>query len=235
VRRARGRIQHRPCMRPSLIPLALVLCCVAIVRAEPPSPAIDLLADTQLAGWTVVSSDGTPVAGLCTRTAEGVVVAGSSSSYLLTEGVYENYTLSIEYRWPANAVTRTNGGVLLHVAARPTTAQPWPTCFQLQTKSQYVGELRQIGGATFAEPITTPARNNMPPIRTRQATSSELPPGEWNTVKVVCRNGSIEVRVNGVLQNSVTAAQPHTGRIGIALEGSALEFRSMRLTPLPAG
>ena len=36
------------------------------------------------------------------------------------------------------------------------------------------------------------------------AASSEKPTGEWNTMEVICKGNTIEVSVNGVLQNKGT-------------------------------
>ena len=38
----------------------------------------------------------------------------------------------------------------------------------------------------------------------KMAASSEKPAGEWNTMEVVCKGNTIEVFVNGVLQNKGT-------------------------------
>ena len=43
----------------------------------------------------------------------------------------------------------------------------------------------------------------------------------------------IEVTVNGVPQNRVSAARPDAGRIGLQLEGLPYELRNIAITPLP--
>jgi hypothetical protein len=64
------------------------------------------------------------------------------------------------------------------------------------------------------------------------APDSELPAGSWNAMDVTCRDGAIEVAINGVPQNRVTAAVPRAGRIGFQLEGTPYELRNLRLVPL---
>jgi hypothetical protein len=61
---------------------------------------------------------------------------------------------------------------------------------------------------------------------------SEKPAGEWNACDITCRAGTLEVRINGVLQNRVTQRQPAAGRIGFQLEGTPFELRRVTLTPL---
>jgi hypothetical protein len=58
-------------------------------------------------------------------------------------------------------------------------------------------------------------------------------PGEWNTIDVVCRNSTIRVTVNDVVENRVTNCEPHAGKIGLQLEGLPFELRIFRITPLP--
>ncbi|MDZ7724687.1 MAG: DUF1080 domain-containing protein [candidate division KSB1 bacterium] len=62
--------------------------------------------------------------------------------------------------------------------------------------------------------------------------SSENPEGEWNTYSIVCDSAEMTVRVNGVLQNSVTDVSFISGPIGFQSEGSAIEFRNLYIEPL---
>ena len=87
-----------------------------------------------------------------------------------------------------------------------------------------------MAGATFAEPLTS-APGKTPQLD-RQKPSSEKPLGEWNAIDVVCRGDTVEVTVNGVVQNRVTSSQPAAGKIGLQLEGLPYELRNLRLTPL---
>ncbi len=222
-------------MSPHTVVLGALLSLATVAAAQEPAPAIDLFGADTFAGWSVVSPEKLAVHEVCTRTPEGIAIAGSPIGYLATEASYENYRLRFEYRWPAATAPRSNGGILLHVASDPVAPSPWPTCIQLQTKVQYAGDLLQMFGSSFAEPITTPAKGSTPPIRARQQARSELPLGEWNTVDILCNRDTIEVRINGVLQNRVTKVVPNSGRIGLQLEGAPFEVRNVRLTPLASG
>ena len=46
------------------------------------------------------------------------------------------------------------------------------------------------------------------------------------------RDDTIKVSVNGVLQNKLSYATPHSGRFGFQLDGIPFELRAIRLTPL---
>ena len=62
--------------------------------------------------------------------------------------------------------------------------------------------------------------------------SSEKDAGEWNVMDIVCQDGNIEVRVNGVLQNKGSQSLHKKGYIGLQSEGGPLEFRKIQLKQL---
>jgi hypothetical protein len=67
---------------------------------------------------------------------------------------------------------------------------------------------------------------------TKLAQSSEKPAGEWNTMEVVCKEKTIEVFVNGVLQNKGTNLNVSSGSICLQSEGKEIEFRNVFLSPI---
>lgn len=223
-------------MMPRRILLGSLLAITGWASGAPPATeTLDLFSDPEFAGWSVVAANAADIRSICSRTTDGTIaLTGTPTGYLLTDATYENFVLRLEYRWPADAAPKSNGGILLHIVSGPVAPAAWPTCIQLQTKVQNAGDLLQMFGATFTEPVTSPAKGNVPPLRARQQDASERPFGEWNIVEIGCLRGMIEVRINGVLQNRVTGAEPHAGRIGIQLEGAPFELRHVRLLPIPA-
>ncbi|NBQ56880.1 MAG: DUF1080 domain-containing protein [Opitutaceae bacterium] len=190
--------------------------------------AADLLNGRDFTGWELISLPTTPAAinAVCHYNTDGsLAVAGQPVCYLTTTATYENYTLHAEWRWTDKP---GNGGILLHIASGPKD-RAWPLCHQVQTKNKSVGDLIPMAGATFAEPLDPAAKV---PARTHSAIDSEKPVGAWNSCDIVCRDGTIIVTVNGVLQNKISRATPHSGRIGFQLEGIPFELRAIRLTPL---
>ena len=59
------------------------------------------------------------------------------------------------------------------------------------------------------------------------------PVGEWNTVEVTCRGGTIAALLNGVEVARGEKAEPDRGPIGWQAEGQPVRFRNLRLRPLP--
>ena len=64
----------------------------------------------------------------------------------------------------------------------------------------------------------------------KKSASNEKPVGEWNTLEVTCRDNSITVLVNGLLQNEATGVTLSKGYICLQSEGKDIEFRNISLT-----
>jgi hypothetical protein len=62
--------------------------------------------------------------------------------------------------------------------------------------------------------------------------SSEKPAGEWNSYDITSLDGTLELVVNGVLQNSGTGMTLTEGNIALQSEGAPLQFRNIYLQPL---
>ena len=208
--------------------LLYLLSLGAAVAASP----INLFNGKDLTGLELVATPATDVATAC-HVADGGVLAisGKPIGYLLAAGSYENYKLHVEYRWPAEAAKNSNSGVLVHIASGPVDRNTWPLCFQIQTKMGRAGDLLPMAGAKFAEPLSSPPGAKTPQLE-RAGVAAEKAPGEWNSVDLVCRDGVIQVTINGVSENHVTQCEPHAGRIGLQLEGVPFEIRNFQLTRL---
>lgn len=217
-------------MPTSLRPALALLLSAVLVRAETPTKPTALLNGKDLAGWELVVTPAADLAKVCTYNPDGSLgVAGTPVSFLATTVSYENYSLHAEWRWKDKP---GNGGILLHIASGPKDRQ-WPLSLQVQLKNKSVGDLIPMAGATFAEPLTTPA-NAATPLRAHDGADAEKPVGEWNSADIVCRGDVVEVTINGVHQSRLTKVSPAKGKIGFQLEGVAFELRNVRIAPVPA-
>jgi len=205
---------------------ALTLTVAAFAAA----PAADLFNGKDLTGWELVAADKTAaLADICTIKPDGVIaVSGRPTGFFQTTASYTNYRIHVEWRWSGKP---GNGGVLVHIASGAIDRNTWPLSFQIQTKNKAVGDLLPMAGAKFAETLTS-APNAAVAQRAHTAADSEKPAGEWNACDIVCNAGTIEVTVNGVLQNRVSQCAPATGKVGFQLEGTPFELRNVTLTPL---
>ena len=205
-----------------------VLGLVAAGCAGVPAREERLLDGAGLAGWELQTTPAARLQDVVTVKPDGVLdVAGKPAGFFATTASFRNYRLHAEWRWTGQP---GNAGVLLHVSPGAMD-RVWPLSLQVQTKRGSAGDVLPMAGATFAEPATS-APGAQPVIKTRTGGDSELSPGEWNSVDIVCRDGTVDVAVNGVAQNRVTAVQPSAGRIGFQLEGAPYQLRNVTLVRL---
>ncbi len=201
---------------------AAVLLVSVAAQADP------MFNGRDFAGWELRTDPAAVIADVFKVLPDGVIEStGKPSGFLATQASYRNYRLHVEWRWTGKP---GNGGVLLHVSDGAMD-RVWPYSLQVQTKRGAAGDLLPMAGATFAEPVTS-APGAQPVIKAHTAPDSELAAGEWNGADIVCRDGSVEVTVNGVVQNRVSQVKPSEGRVGFQLEGAPYQLRNVRLEKL---
>jgi hypothetical protein len=212
-------------MFPVALACAMMTGCASAPKTLPDSKGADAFK------WDATELVTTPAATMSEVFVPGkdgvIAVAGKPSGYLATRATYTNYRLHAEWRWTGKP---GNAGVLLHIQGGPKD-NVWPLSQQVQTKHGFAGDILPMAGASFGEPLTT-APGAYPAIKGHTGADSERPAGEWNSMDVVSRDGTIEVSINGVAQNRVTNAAPRTGRIGFQLEGTPYELRNVSITQL---
>ena len=219
-------------MRP-LICCLLGLLLSSYARAADSASATTTAAPTDffngkdVPAWGYITTPPTDIAKVCTVTNGILAVAGKPTGYfVLPVTPTGNYTLHAEYRWTKDN-PKNNGGVLVNISSGPVQQNLWPTCFQIQTKTQHAGDVIPMGGAKCAEVPTDKTQRDL------QAKVSEKPSGEWNGVEVTRKGDTLDCSVNGVVQNHVTQCVPASGKLGFQLEGYPYELRHITLTPLP--
>ena len=209
-----------------MLKLRGLFLALAVVTAN--AGAGDLFNGRDFAGWELVTTPAASIADVFTVRPDGVIEStGKPAGFIATVASYRNYRLHVEWRWNGKP---GNAGVLLHISPGPMD-QVWPLSLQVQTKHGSAGDLLPMAGASFAEPLTSAAGAPVA-IKARMAADSEKPAGEWNSCDIVARDGAVEVRINGVVQNSASKVEPSSGRIGFQLEGAAYELRHVALTTL---
>src|SRR5207302_1593169 len=90
--------------------------------------------------------------------ADGAIRAsGEVFGYLATEKEYENYHLTVEFKWgektyPPRETLSRDSGVLLHATG---TDQVWPQCIECQMIEGGTGDVILVGGKTKTK-LTAP-------------------------------------------------------------------------------
>ena len=148
-------------------------------------------------------------------------ITGNPFGYMRTKESFSDYRLHLEWRWPFEA---TNSGVFIH-AQIPDTI--WIKSFECQLATGNAGDFICMNGTDMNERTDKSQR-----VIKKMAASTEKPVGEWNTMEVVCTASTIEVLVNGVLQNKGTGVSVNRGYICLQSEGKDIEFRNVFLTKL---
>ena len=149
----------------------------------------------------------------------GVLIYNSpEQSYLRTNEEYENYKFHCEWRW-MTPDEKGNSGVLIHVQ-QPDSV--WPKCMQVQLKKDYAGDLLGMSGAQCDQTIGKPKDTG-----DKLNSSNEKPGIEWNDCDIICKNDSVVVYINGLLQNTGTNLNIRKGAIALQLESWPIMFRNV--------
>ena len=149
--------------------------------------------------------------------------SGNPVGFLRTRQEYSDYILVFEWRWPEKP---GNSGVLLRMGGEEKI---WPLCMEAQLMHKRAGDFVGMG-CSFNE---NKARKGSPISYTpRMNDSNEKEPGGWNKYEIVCKGDTIEVTINGQLQNKATGVSLRRGYIGFQSEGVPITFRNIKLTPL---
>lgn len=170
----------------------------------------------------------------------GMLVSLSSpEGHLITDSVYKDYRLTVEYRYPGKP---GNCGVLVHASTPRALYKMFPKSLEVQMEHGNAGDFWCI-----AEDIEVPdmekrrgPRDQWGSVDGKQrrilnlTDSSEKKLGEWNTMVIECLGNSIKVWVNGDLVNAGFNCTADKGQIALQAEGSEVEFRKLELTPIKA-
>jgi len=208
------------------------------------------------AGWTMFLGDPNVDPKTVWSIEDGAILCkGNPKGYLRTDSDYANYHLHVEWKWVDKG---GNSGVLVHMSEPDKV---WPKCIECQLMSGNAGDFWVIDTEfkehadlvkkfeeeqAQATPAPTPAASDKakkkgkdkakpkgPGRRTpKMGPSSEKPLGEWNSYDIVCKGDTIEVSVNGVLQNKATQVNVQSGKILLQSEGTPIEFRNVYIEPV---
>ncbi len=166
-----------------------------------------------------------------------LVSLGTPNGHLITDKVYQNYRLEVEYRFAGKP---GNCGVLVHASTPRALYKMFPKSLEVQMMHENAGDFWCI-----VEDITVPdmekrrgPKENWGITEGKErriinlTDDSEKPVGQWNTMQIECVGNAIKVWVNGDLVNFGTNCTATKGQIAVQAEGSEVEFRKLLLTPI---
>ncbi len=181
-----------------------------------------------LSNWDFVLEDNSVSPADVFKVVDGAIyIKGEPLGYMFTKSQYENYNLSLEYKWEGEA---SNSGVFLIIEE---ALNPFPKCIECQLMDQKAGDFVLLAGSDMEEykmPEGVVERPQFPVVE-KNADSSEKPAGEWNKLDISVYDGVIDVFVNGVHQNTGTSVAK-VGHIGLQSEGGGIYFRNLNLNEI---
>ncbi len=217
---------------------ALLLAVTPLVHAQGASPATApttlptaapagstvLFNGKDLTGWRIHFDDKTVDPTKVWTVADGVLKLNTKiKGYVLNETVRSNYHLHVEWCWPKDAPPRTNSGVFVHVHGPDAV---WPLCFECQLQPGSTGMVTGTGLDIPSAPMISNRKRAQ-----HTAPDSEKPAGEWNAYDIFARDNTLEVRVNGVVQNKLDNLPAKEGGIALQMEGYPIDFRNIWVQP----
>ena len=223
-------------LRTVFIAPLLTIAALPVAAQEPR----DLCNGRDLSGWHAdvpdMDDDPSELSPFVVR--KGLLVSlGTPGGHLLTDEIFEDYRLEVEYRFAGEP---GNAGVLIHASTPRALYRMFPQSVEVQMMHQNAGDFWSI-----VEDIKVPdmelrrgPRENWGSTGDKQRRTpnltdgSENPVGEWNRMVIEALDRSIKVWVNGELVNHGFDATADRGRIALQAEGSEVEFRKVRLTPI---
>jgi hypothetical protein len=189
---------------------------------NPKTGTVQLFNGKDLSNWAFKLRDPAVDPAKVFSVQNGVIhITGDPFGYMRTKDAYSDYSLHVEWRYPGQT---SNSGVFVH-AQLPDSI--WLKCIECQLSSGNAGDFVCMSGADMNERTDKSKR-----MIKKMAASTEKPVGEWNTMEVICKTNTIEVFVNGTLQNKATGISDTKGHICLQSEGKDVEFRNVFLTKL---
>ena len=146
-------------------------------------------------------------------------ISGKPDGYFATKESYKNYELKFEWMYErpsdleSDAKFRGNSGLLIHIQA---PHKVWPKCVEVQLQNASAGVIIPLGGAKCQ---TT---------RDRAAQRQAIKPvGQWNLEEVICQDGTIVCKINGLEVSRGTGSTIDSGPIGWQSEGAPIRLRNV--------
>ena len=186
---------------------------------------VQLFNGENLDNWTAFFLNGSTKPVEAFSVEDGILKCkGQPIGYIRTKKQYESFTMVVEWRFDPDA-GGGNSGILMRLNGEDTV---WPNSIEAQLNSRDAGDIWNIGDFPMK---TDPKR--VSGRRTKKiAPTNEKPLGEWNRYDITLDGERLELKVNGLVQNTATECSKIKGFIALQSEGVAIEFRKVELRPI---
>ncbi|WP_319502433.1 DUF1080 domain-containing protein [uncultured Draconibacterium sp.] len=220
--------------------LLFILAGFIACNKEKAPETIHLFNGTDLSGWhaDVPDADNNPNIEKSFVVRDSLLVSlGDPRGHLITDSVYQNYRLEVEYRFAGEP---GNCGVLVHASTPRALYDMFPQSLEVQMQHGDAGDFWCIvedievpdmvvrRGPKEEWGITEGKKRRILNL----TDDSEKPLGEWNNMLIECVADTIKVWVNDDLVNYGYNCTVNKGKIAVQAEGAVVEFRKLELTPI---
>jgi hypothetical protein len=222
----------------------LLLAIIAITffysKSFSQNTSYSLFNGKDLSGWhvDVPDMDNNPSTKNPFIIRDGMLVSlGNPKGHLITDSIYKNYRLRVEYRFPGKP---GNCGVLVFASTPRALYKMFPKSIEVQLMHENAGDFWCI-----QEDIEVPEMEKRRGPKNEWGVSegkqrrvvnltdnSEKPLGQWNTIVIECKGNTIKVWVNDSLVNDGFNCTASQGQIALQAEGSEVEFRKIEMSRL---
>lgn len=222
------------------ISLLFILAGFIACNKEKAPETIHLFNGTDLSGWhvDVPDADNNSKIEKSFVVRDSLLVSmGDPRGHLITDSVFSNYRLEVEYRFAGDP---GNCGVLVHASTPRALYDMFPKSLEVQMQSGDAGDFWCIveditvpnmverRGPKESWGITEGKKRRIPNL----TDGSENPLGEWNNMRIECVADTIKVWVNNDLVNYGYDCTVTKGQIAVQAEGAEVEFKKIDLTPI---
>ncbi len=217
--------------------LLICLFLIGLSYTTAAQKSISLFNGKNLDGWhaDVPGKDKNPDTAASFMVRDGKLVSmGDPRGHLITDSVYADYRLEVEYRFSGKP---GNCGVLVHASTPRALYKMFPKSLEVQMQHLDAGDFWCI-----EEDIAVPNMEERRGIKENWGISAgklrriknltdgaEKPLGEWNSMVIECFKDKVRVWVNGILANDGYNCTASKGQIALQAEGAEVEFRKIDL------
>ena len=184
----------------------------------------------QLAGWEFYAEkEGTKTSEVWTLRDGVLTCQGTPKGYLYTTKEYQNFVLTLEWRWVPDKKPG-NGGALVRMTG---AHKIWPKSLEAQINAGQAGDFWGLDGYALQGPAERSKSLEDAKFgkltHLQKLADAEKPAGEWNQYEIIAQDGTVTLKINGKLVNQATHCDVVPGRICLTSEGDAIQFRRVRL------
>lgn len=166
-----------------------------------------------------------------------LVSLGNPRGHLITDSIYQDYKLEVEYRFPGEP---GNCGVLVHASTPRALYDMFPKSIEVQMEHDNAGDfwcivenievlnMEERRGPKENWGITEGKERRIKNLT--EDSKNQL--GQWNNMVIECRGDTIKVWVNDELVNEGFNSTAKKGHIALQAEGAEVEFRKVEIIHL---